>query len=334
MTDLAELTGVRMSAILINELPKEDATEIFRLLSKTEVELIVSEILRLGSVTHEETQKALEWFMNEAERHANHGSSDTSRILEALTDAIGEKDAKDIILDINDDRHNTDGLDKLNMMDASSVTEVVHDEHPQIIATILIHIKPKLAGEVMDKFDEGLRNDVMARIANYQGVQPGAFKELKEVLSKALNGHNLKRNKVGGTRAAAEILNTMSGANEESVLQFIEAQNETAAQEIRDAMFLFENLLQLESRAIQRIITEVDTGSLVKALKGADQELIEKFLSNMSTRAREMLKEELDNCPPMRISQVEAEQKAILEVVRRLEASGEIVLSSGEDEFV
>lgn len=212
--------------------------------------------------------------------------------------------------------------------------DLIRDEHPQIIATILVHLKRAQAADIPALFDERLRNDVMLRIATFGGVQPAALAELTEVLNNLLDGQNLKRSKMGGIRTAAEIINLMKSQQEETVMDAVREYDGELAQKIIDEMFLFENLVSVDDRSIQRLLQEVDNESLLIALKGADQALRERFLSNMSLRAAEILRDDLATRGPVRMSLVENEQKAILLIVRRLAESGEIVIGGGEDIYV
>lgn len=212
--------------------------------------------------------------------------------------------------------------------------DIIRDEHPQIIATILVHLKRGQAADILALFDEKLRNDVMLRIATFGGVQPSALAELTEVLNNLLDGQNLKRSKMGGVRTAAEIINLMKSQQEENVITAVRDYDGELAQKIIDEMFLFENLIDIDNRSIQRILQEVESDSLVVALKGCDQELRDHFLNNMSQRAAEIMRDDLSSRGPVRMSQVEAEQKAILLVVRKLAETGEVVLHGGDDTYV
>lgn len=214
------------------------------------------------------------------------------------------------------------------------VAELIRDEHPQIIATVLVHLERAQAADVLEQFEDKLRNDVVLRIATFSGVQPAALQELTEVLSSMLDGQNLKRSKMGGVRTAAEILNLMNSTQEEAAIDTVRTHSEDLAQRIIDEMFLFENLVDLDDRSIQLLLKEIDTNSLVVALKGAPETLKARFLLNMSQRAADLLQEDMEARGPMRVSHVEAEQKAILQIVRRMADNGEIVLSGGEEAYV
>lgn len=214
------------------------------------------------------------------------------------------------------------------------MADIIRDEHPQIIATIPVHLKRNLAADVLELFDERQRNDIMLRIATFGGVQPAALAELTEVLNNLLDGQNLKRSKMGGVRTAAEIINLMKSQQEEGVIGAMRDYDGELAQRIIDEMFLFENLIEVDNRSIQRILQDVSNDSLVIALKGCNEELREHFLRNMSTRAAEIVRDDLESRSPVRMSQVENEQKSILLIVRRLMETGEIVIGGGDDVYV
>jgi len=203
----------------------------------------------------------------------------------------------------------------------------VRNEHPQIIATIMVHLDPDHASEILNLFTERLRNDVLLRIATLEGIQPMALKELNEVLTQLLSGgQSGKKSALGGVKTAAEILNYMAGANEASVLANVREHDPDLAQKIQDQMFTFDNVLELDDRSVQLLLREVQSESLIIALKGTTAELKDKIFRNMSSRAAEALKEDLESKGPVRLSEVEAEQKEILKIIRRLVDEGQIVL--------
>ena len=205
---------------------------------------------------------------------------------------------------------------------------------PQIIATILVHLDYDQASEIIANFADRLRNDVMLRIATLDAIQPHALRELNDVLGKLLSGgEHVKKSVKGGVKAAAEILNFMGGAVESSVMGNIKSFDEDLAQKIQDEMFVFEDINKVDDRGIQLLLREVQSESLIIALKGASPELRDKVFKNMSQRAAEMLRDDLEAKGPVRVSEVEAEQKEMLKVVRRLADEGQIVLGGkGGDE--
>ncbi|HSH49808.1 MAG TPA: flagellar motor switch protein FliG [Halomonas sp.] len=332
MSNRQEMSGLRRSAILLLTLDEDSAAEIFKFLSPQEIQQIGVEMASINQVSHEEMSRVLQEFYDESEAYIALNSNE--HIRSVLTKALGSERANSLIEDILESRSTGSGIDALNLMEPSMVAEMIRDEHPQIIATVLIHLERHQSADVIALFDEKLRNDVMLRIATFSGVQPAALQELTEVLSGMLDGQNLKRSKMGGVRTAAEIINLMSTNQEEAAIETVRAHNEELAQKIIDEMFLFENLIDLDNRSIQIILKEIDTNSLVVALKGAPEPLMEKFMQNMSQRAADLVREDMEARGPIRVSQVEAEQKTILQVVRRLADAGEIVLGGGDEAYV
>jgi flagellar motor switch protein FliG len=221
-------------------------------------------------------------------------------------------------------------------MDAASVAELLRNEHPQIIAAILAHLDFDQTASVLKVFTERQRNEVLIRIATLDGIQPMALKDLNEVMSQVLaGGERMKKSNLGGVKTAAEIINMMGSSVEASVLDYIREADTDLAQKIMDNMFTFDDLEKIDDRGIQAVLKEVQSESLVVALKGASTELREKVFRNMSSRAAETLREDLDSRGPVRLSEVESEQKEMLKIVRRLVDEGTIVLAGGgDDQFV
>ncbi|RKP45385.1 flagellar motor switch protein FliG [Pararobbsia silviterrae] len=327
--------GLTKSAILLMSLGEDEAAEVFKYLQPREVQKIGATMATLKHVTRDQIDAVLEEFRQEAEQLSALSLDSGEYIRAVLTKALGNDKASGLIERILQGG-DTSGIEGLKWMDSGAVAELIKNEHPQIVATILVHLDRDQASEVLEFFTERLRNDVVLRIATLDGIQPTALRELNDVLTKLLSGSdNLKRSPMGGVRAAAEILNFMSGTNEESVVSNVRGYDEELAQAIVDQMFVFDNLIDVEDRGIQVILKEVESESLIVALKGARPELREKFLKNMSSRAAELLREDLESRGPVRVSEVEAEQKNILQVVRRLADEGEITLGSKpEDQYV
>jgi flagellar motor switch protein FliG len=221
-------------------------------------------------------------------------------------------------------------------MDAASVAELLRNEHPQIIAAILAHLDFDQTASVLKLFPERGRNEVLIRIATLDGIQPTALKDLNEVMSQILaGGERMKKSSLGGAKTAAEIINMMGSSVEASVLDYVREADADLAQKIMDNMFTFDDVSKIDDKGIQAVLKEVQSESLVVALKGASADLREKIFRNMSTRAAETLREDLDSRGPVRLSEVEAEQKEMLKIVRRLVDEGQIVLAGGgDDQFV
>jgi flagellar motor switch protein FliG len=221
-------------------------------------------------------------------------------------------------------------------MDAGTVAELIKNEHPQIIASVLVYLERDHAADVAAQLPDRTRSDVMLRIATLDGIQPTAMRELNDVLAKLLSGsENVKKAPLGGPRTAAEILNFMATSVETTTMEAVREYDAELAERIEDQMFVFENLLELDDRAIQALLREVQSDSLIIALKGATQELRDKIFANMSQRAAELLRDDLEAKGPVRVTEVEAEQKQILKIVRRMSDEGLIVIgTSSEDAFV
>jgi len=328
------LTGTEKSAILMMTIGEDRAAEVFKHLDAREVQHLSTAIANMRQVSHKQLTDVLREFEIDAEQFAALSLNSNDYLRSVLIKALGEEKASTLLEDILETRDTTSGMDTLNFMEPQSAADLIRDEHPQIIATILVHLKRGQAADILAQFDERLRHDVMLRIATFGGVQPAALAELTEVLNGLLDGQNLKRAKMGGVRTAAEIINLMKTQQEEAVIEAVREFDGELAQKIIDEMFLFENLVEVDDRSIQRLLQEVESESLLVALKGSEQPLREKFLRNMSQRAADILRDDLANRGPMRMSAVENEQKAILLIVRRLAESGEMVIGGSEETYV
>jgi flagellar motor switch protein FliG len=326
--------GIKKCAILLMTLGEEGASEVFKYLSPKQVQKLGHAMADLQSVNRIQVERVLREFMEIASERASLGGSD-DYIRSVLTKALGSDKASNLIERILHGG-DTSGIESLKWMDGSSVAELIKNEHPQIIATILVHLDREQSSEILGHFVERLRNDVVLRIATLDGVQPSALKELNEVLTKLLSGaSNIKKTALGGVRAAAEILNYVGTANETAIIASVRDYDPELAQKIQDEMFVFENILDLDDRSVQLLLREVQSESLIVALKGTSEELREKIFKNMSARASEMLRDDLEAKGPVRVSEVEAEQKEILKVVRKLADEGQIVIGGkGEEGFV
>jgi flagellar motor switch protein FliG len=328
-------SGIQKSAILLLALGENEAAEVMKYLGPREVQKLGTAMSAMKSVQSEELEAVLDEFRTETEQNTSIGLDSDDYVRNVLTKALGDDKASSLLNRILGGRDSS-GIESLKWMDAQSVSELIRNEHPQIIATILVHLERYHACEVIGHFTERLRNDVVLRIATLDGVQPAALRELNEVLTKLLTGNeSLKKKPMGGVRAAAEILNFLSGENEASVMDNLKNYDGDMAQKIMDEMFVFENILDIDDRGIQVILREVQSESLIVALKGASVEMREKVFKNMSQRAAEMMREDLESKGPVRLSEVETQQKEILQIVRRLSDEGQIMLGAkGEDAYV
>lgn len=327
--------GLKKSAILLMSLGEEEAASVFKFLSPKEVQKLGSAMSSLNNVTQGEIEGVIEEFSAQASGKTALGQGASDYIRKVLTNALGDEKAANLI-----DRilhgGDTSGIEGLKWMDAPSIVELIKNEHPQIIATILVHLERDQASEILSLFTERLRNDTLLRIATLDSIQPDALRELNDVLTKLLSGsNNIRKAPMGGVRAAAEILNFVPTMQETSVIDNIKQYDEELAQQIMDEMFVFDNLIDIDDQGIQLLLREVQSESLVIALKGAQEEIRNKIFKNMSKRAVESLKEDIEGKGPVRVSEVEAEQKEILKALRQLAESGQIVLGGkGDDSYV
>lgn len=327
--------GIKKSAILMLALGEAEAVEVMKHLGPREVSQLGVAMAELKAVPTEELIQVLADFRASAESVPAFSMDSDTYIRNVFGKALGDDKASTLLGRILRSKE-ASGIDSLRWMESNSVAELIRNEHPQIIATILVHLDRYQASEILDHFVERLRNDVVLRIATLDGVQPAALRELNEVLSKLLSGNeNVQKKQMGGVRTAAEILNFLSGDSEVSIMNTLKNYDAEMAQRIMDEMFVFENLIDIDDRGIQTLLRELQSDSLIVALKGTGPELREKIFKNMSVRAADMMRDDLENKGPVRLSEVEAQQKEILQIVRRLSDEGQIVLSAkGEDSFV
>ena len=327
--------GVEEAAILLMSIGEEEAAEVFKHLEPKEVQALGETIAKLKVVPRHQVEDVLERFDAVAETHSTLVSDTDEYVRSVLRKALGE-DKANLLLDRILQGSDVSSIESLKWMDAVSVAELLRNEHPQIIAAILSHLDFDQTSQVLRAFTERQRNEVLVRIATLDGIQPMALKDLNEVMSQILaGGERMKKSNLGGVKTAAEIINMLGSSIETSVLDYIREADAELAQKIMDNMFTFDDLEKLSDRDIQAVLKEVQTESLLMALKGASAELREKVFRNMSQRAAETLREDLESRGPVRLSEVEGEQKEMLKIVRRLVDEGQIVLvSGGDDAFV
>jgi flagellar motor switch protein FliG len=327
--------GVEDAAILLMSLGEEEAANVFKHLAPKEVQKLGETIARMKSITRERMDSVLDKFGTVAQSQHVLVQDTDEYVKAVLRKALGE-DKANLLIDRILQGSDVTGIESLKWMDAGSVAELLRNEHPQIVAAILVHLDYDQSSAVLRSFTERQRNEVLIRIATLDGIQPSALKDLNEVMSKVLaGGEKLKKASLGGVKTAAEIINLMGSSVETSALDYIREADNELAQKIMDNMFTFDDLNKLDDKGFQQLLKEVQSESLVIALKGATPELREKVFRNMSSRAAETLREDLESRGPVRVSEVESEQKEMLKIVRRLVDEGQIVLASGgADDFL
>ncbi|MBK6866222.1 MAG: flagellar motor switch protein FliG [Ideonella sp.] len=316
-------------------LGEEGAAAVFKHLSPKEVQKVGETIARMRSVPRDRVDGVLERFGTLAASQSMLVADNDEYVRSVLRKALGDEKAE-LLLDRIMQSGDVSGIESLKWMEPNAVAELLRNEHPQIAAAILVHLDFDQASAVLKCFAERQRNEVLLRVATLDGIQPSALKDLNDVMSRVIaGGDRLRKSALGGVKTAAEIINLLGASVETSVLDFMRDADNELAQRIMDNMFSFDDLVKIDDKGIQALLKEIQTESLVIALKGATPELREKIFANMSTRAAETLREDLESRGPVRVSEVEAEQKELLKVVRRLADEGQIVIGGGgDDEFV
>ncbi|GAB4569131.1 MAG: flagellar motor switch protein FliG [Rhizobacter sp.] len=327
--------GLEDAAILLMSLGEEEASEVFKHLTPKEVQGLGETIAKMKSIPRDKVEGVLEKFAVVASEQSMLVTDTDEYVKAVLRKALGD-DKANLLIDRILQGGDVSGIESLKWMDAQSVAELLRNEHPQIVAAILVHLDYDQASGVLKCFTERQRNEVLVRVATLDGIQPSALKDLNEVMSKVLaGGDKLRKASLGGVKTAAEMINLMGASVETAVLDYIREADNELAQKIMDNMFTFDDLEKIDDKGIQLLMKEVQSESLVIALKGATPEMREKVFKNMSTRAAETLREDLESRGPVRVSEVEAEQKEMLKIVRRLADEGQIVLGGGgDDEFL
>lgn len=326
--------GVTKSAMLLLSLGENEAAEVLKHLGPREVQKLGVTMSGMKSIPRDKIEAVVNEFYEDTVKGAPV-SADEGYIRSMLTKALGDDRAANLLSRILQGG-DTAGIESLKWMDAQTVADLIKNEHPQIIATILVHLEHDHAADILKHFPDRLKNDAILRIATLDGVQPIALQELNDSLTRIMSGtSNIKKTAMGGVRTAAEILNFMGTADETTIMDSVREYDADLSQKILDEMFVFENLVDLDDRGIQLLLREIQSESLILAIKGSSDAMKEKIFKNMSQRAAEMLREDLESKGPVRVSEVEREQKEILKIARRLAEEGQIVLGGkGEDSFV
>ncbi|PLY12060.1 MAG: flagellar motor switch protein FliG [Sedimenticola sp.] len=332
---LNDLRGIQRAAILMLALGEKDAATILSHMGPKEVQELGLSMAGMTNVTTVQMEQVMRSFVDTLRDQTALGLDSDEYIRNILTTALGADKAGGVIDRILLGR-NSKGLEQLKWMDPRAIAELIRLEHPQIIAIVLSFLESDQAAAVLSEFPERVRPDVIMRIATLDGIQPAALKELDEILEKQFTGaSNVKSSSLGGIKTASDILNLVDGAIEGNIMEQITTADQDLAQLIQDNMFVFDNLIDIDDRGIQTLLREVASDQLLLALRGADEALKEKIFKNMSKRAAEMLRDDLEAAAPARLKDVEASQKEILTITRRLSDAGEISLGgAGGDEFV
>ncbi|MGA0586406.1 flagellar motor switch protein FliG [Dyella sp. KRB-257] len=327
--------GARNAAILLLTLGEQDAAEVLKHLSARDVQAVGSAMAGLTSVTRDQVEQVLHRLNEDVGRQTALGVGTEEYIRKILTNALGESKAGGLIDRILLGR-SSKGLESLKWMESRAIAELINQEHPQIVALVLAHLEPDQAAEVLGYLPPRVRSDAVMRIATLDGVQPHALNELDEIMERQFSGNStkLKSANVGGLKAAADILNAMETSREAELMAAIRSQDASLGGKIEELMFVFDDLAGLDDRSMQTLLREVPSPRLTVALKGAEPAMREKIFANMSKRAADMLRDDLEVAGPVRVSEVDAAQKEVLMIARRLADAGQLTLAGGGDDFV
>ncbi|MCG3730495.1 flagellar motor switch protein FliG [Vibrio cincinnatiensis] len=332
--DIANIPGEERAAILLLSLNEEDAAGIIRYLEPKQVQRVGSAMAKAKDLSQDKVTAVHRSFLEDIQKYTNIGMGSEDFMRNALIAALGEDKANNLVDQILLGT-GSKGLDSLKWMDPRQVASIIVNEHPQIQTIVLSYLDPDQSAEILAQFSERDRLDLMMRIANLEEVQPSALAELNEIMEKQFAGQaGAQAAKIGGLKAAADIMNYLDNNIEGLLMDQMREQDEDLATQIEDLMFVFENLVEVDDQGIQKLLRDVPQDVLQKALKGADETLREKIFKNMSKRAAELMKDDLEAMPPIKVSDVEAAQKEILAIARRMADNGDLMLSGGADEFL
>jgi flagellar motor switch protein FliG len=330
---LKKMSGGEKAGILLLTLGEEVAAQILQHMNPKEVQLVGSTMATMDDISRPMVEHVIDNFFDMLESKTALGIGNDSYIRGMLEKALGDKAGN--VIDRILMGSGSNGLESLKWMDPKSIAEIIRFEHPQIIAIVMSYLESDSAAQVLTHLPGNTRSGILMRIATLDGVQPAAIKELDSIMEQYFSDNeNVKSSMVGGEKTAADILNFMDSSIEGKLMEELSAENEDLATKIQDLMFVFDNLRGVDDRGLQTMMREVSTDLLSLALKGVDDEFQQKFLKNMSSRAAEMLVEDMEAKGPVKLSEVEAAQKEILSIARKLEESGEITLSGGGEEMI
>ena len=327
-------TGTERAAIFLMTLGEQTAAEVLRHMGAKDVQRVGTAMAQLSNVSRAEVSQVLASFSRTVENQTSVGIGADEYVRKVLINALGEDRAGGVIDRILVGR-TSKGLEALKWMEPRAIADMIRLEHPQIVAIVLSYVDPDQAAEVFAHLPEWLRGDVIMRIATLDGIHPSALSELDEIMEKQFAGNaGSKSSSLGGPKVAASILNLMDGSTEASVMEHVRKVDEALSSRIEDLMFVFDNLIEVDDRGMQDLLRELPQDRLLIALKGADEALKAKIFRNMSQRAAEMLKEDLESKGPVRLADVEAAQKEVLAIARKMAEAGTLALGGKGEEYV
>ena len=331
-----EMNGLRKAAILLLAIDKESAAELLKRLDREQVEDVTREIAALSDIETRTRDRVVEEFYNLALARAYVEEGGLSYAKNLLEKSLPKDEAERVIEQI-EHQVSKQPFSFLQKAETENLLTFIQDEHPQTIALILAHLPPHKASEILVGLPAAKQIEVVIRIANMEQTNPEVIKEVERGLENRLSGIvSQKFQRVGGVDSVAEMLNLADRATEKAIMEALESEDPDLVEQIRRLMFVFEDILQVDDRGIQKVLKEVDNNELALSLKTASEELRDKIFRNMSERAVQLIKEEMEFMGPVRVSEVEAAQQKIVDIVRRLEDAGEIIIMGrgGEKDMV
>jgi flagellar motor switch protein FliG len=328
-----QLRGIDKAAILINYLGKDAIKVLFQKMEDTDIKKVLHLMTKFKVVPVSVTKKVLEEYYEMLSESEEFIFSAQMQSKDMIIDALGEERARGILGGLNINSGSGRTLESLEMVDAKSLSTFLVNEHPQTVAVILAHLEPEKKGEVLRRLPESLQAEVVLRMANLDNVDPELISEIDKVLKNQLStSHTVEQASLGGVQPVAEMLNVMDKNSEQSIMSRLEEKDPLLAEEIRKLMFLFEDIAKIDDRGFQILLKEVPNDKLLLALKTAHEDIRTKIFKNISARAADMLREDLNNMGPARLSDVESAQQEIVNAARRLEAEGKIIIARGGTE--
>ena len=332
--ELAELTSTQRAAVLMLLLGEQQASEIIRFLNPKEVQSLGAAMVSVADLSQEAVNIVLDEFVTMLKKQTSLGLGTGDYVEKVLKRALGEDKAASVLSRIMPGQ-GSKGLEILKWMDARSIAEMIRGEHPQVVAIILSVLEYTVAADVLNFLPPEARPEIIQRIASLETVQPSAMEELEQIMMKQFaTNSSSKSSSFGGIKAAAQIMNSVKVELESSIMAGLSQIDADLMQRIQDNMFTFENLVSVDNRGIQAIMRKAEPDLLMVALKGAPDFVKDKFLDNMSARARVMFVDDMESKGPLRITEVEEAQKNVMRLARKLSDAGELVLAGGGDGFV
>jgi flagellar motor switch protein FliG len=329
------MEGSERAAVLLLGLGEGHAAEVIKHLEPKEVQKLGVAMAGLTGINQSQLENVYDGFLTAAEQSGGLSVDSENYVKTMLTKALGESRATSMIDRITSNAEQT-GLHALKWLDSATVMDIIRGEHPQIIATILTYLDSEQAANVIAQFPEDKRVDLLVRMSSIEAIKPEALEKLGQIIEAQLAGQKGgKKSSIGGIKSVADVINYLDASVESEVLDGIKGTDETLCESIKEQMFIFENLAEVDGRSIQVLLRDISSDDLILALKGADARVKQKIFSNMSKRAAELMKDDLEAKGPVKVSEVEAAQKEILAVARRLAESGEMNLGGkGGEEMI